>query len=89
MGGDYYPLTIAREDEEMVRKAAKQVDILLNRYREKYSGLSQAKLMAMVAYQFSLEALQQKERNDTEPYTEKLKELTGLLEEHFRKEREG
>ena len=34
MAGASYPLTINREDEEMVREAAKQVDIRLNAYRE-------------------------------------------------------
>lgn len=36
MAGASYPLTINREDEEMVREAAKQVDIRLNAYREHY-----------------------------------------------------
>ena len=31
MAGASYPLTINREDEEMVREAAKQVDIRLKR----------------------------------------------------------
>ena len=29
-----YPLTINREEEQMVREAAKQVNIRLNKYRE-------------------------------------------------------
>ena len=36
MAGSTYPLTILREEEEMVREAAKQVDIRLNAYREHY-----------------------------------------------------
>ena len=32
-----YPLTINREEEEMVREAAKQVNIRLNAYREYYN----------------------------------------------------
>lgn len=31
-----YPLTINREEEQMVREAAKQVNIRLNKYREVY-----------------------------------------------------
>ena len=34
-----YPLTINREEEEMVREAAKQVNIRLNAYREYYKNL--------------------------------------------------
>ena len=37
----------------------------------------------MVAYQFALENLQLKDRNDTEPYTAKIKELTEVLETLF------
>ena len=80
-----YPLTINREEEEMVREAAKQVNIRLNAYREYYKNLEPEKIIAMVAYQFSLEKLQLMQRNDTTPYTEKVKELTELLEDYFRK----
>ncbi len=82
----YYPLTINRKDEETVREAAKQVNIRLNTYREHYQSLSPEKLLAMVAYQFSLEKLELAECNDTLPYTAKIEELTEVLEAHFRKE---
>ena len=81
-----YPLTINRQEEEMVREAAKQVNIRLNAYREYYKNLQPEKIIAMVAYQFSLEKLQLMQRNDTTPYTEKVKELTELLEDYFQKE---
>ena len=81
-----YPLTINRQEEEMVREAAKQVNIRLNAYREYYKNLEPEKIIAMVAYQFSLEKLQLMQRDDTTPYTEKVKELTELLEDYFQKE---
>ena len=81
-----YPLTIKRADEEMVREAAKQVNIRLNAYRTHYPNLDLEKIISMVAYEFSLETLRLKQRNDTEPYTEKIKELTGILEDYFRNE---
>ncbi|MCC8186041.1 MAG: cell division protein ZapA [Bacteroides sp.] len=81
----YYPLTIKREDEEMVREAAKQVNIRLNAYREHYKTLDTDKILAMVAYQFSLERLQLQDKNDTEPYTAKIEELTKELEQYIRK----
>lgn len=88
MAGAIYPLTIRREDEEIVRNAAKQVDIRLNLYRERYKNapLKQEHIIAMVAYQFALESLQQQQRNDTEPYTNKIAELTDLLENYFKKD---
>lgn len=84
MAGASYPLTINREDEQMVREAAKRVDLRLNAYREHYQSVSAERIIAMVAYQFSLENLQQKQRNDTEPYTTKIKELTKVLEDYFK-----
>ena len=57
MAGSTYPLTILREEEEMVREAAKQVDIRLNAYREHYQNVTPEKIIAMVAYQFALENL--------------------------------
>ena len=81
-----YPLTIQREEEEVIREAAKQVNIRLNAYREHYKNVAPEKVLAMVAYQFSLDKLKSEQRNDTEPYTAKIEELTELLEDHFRKE---
>lgn len=81
-----YPLTINRKEEEVVREAAKQVNIKLNAYREYYKNVEPEKIIAMVAYQFSLEKLQLLQRNDTSPYTAKIEELTKLLEEYFKQE---
>ncbi len=81
-----YPLTINREEEEMVREAARQVNIRLNAYRAHYPSLDLEKVLGMVAYEFSLETLKHKDRNDTVPYTEKINELTEILEDYFRKE---
>ena len=82
----YYPLTINRDEEETVREAAKQVNIRLNAHREHYRNVAPEKIIAMVAYQFSLEKLQLLQRNDTQPYTAKIEELTEMLEEYFRNE---
>jgi cell division protein ZapA len=79
----YYPITIQREEEEMMRKAARQVNERLNLYREKYSTQPKDKLLAMVAYQFAQEKLMLEQRNDTQPFSDKIRELTDLLEKHF------
>jgi len=76
-----FPLTIGREEEQLAREAARQVNVSLNKYREAYKNLDKGKCIAMVAYQFSLEKLQWMQRNDTSPYREKVKELTELLKE--------
>jgi hypothetical protein len=48
--------------------------------------VSLERIIAMVAYQFALENLQLKDRNDTEPYTAKIKELTEVLETYFKEQ---
>ncbi|MDL2299602.1 cell division protein ZapA [Bacteroides sp. OttesenSCG-928-E20] len=78
-----YPLTIKRSDEEMVRKAAKQVNLKLNKYRVRYPTLGLEKVLGMVAYDLSLKILKLEDKNDTVPYTEKMKELTEELEEYL------
>lgn len=87
LADSYFPLTINRDEEEIVREAAKQVNIKLNAYRERYKNVAPEKIIAMVAYQFSLERLQLLKRNDTEPYMVKLDELTQMLEKYFRNEK--
>ncbi len=71
---------------ESVSDSEKQVNMRLNTYRSHYKNLELEKIIAMVAYEFSLENQKLKQRNDTEPYSKKIDELTDLLEEYFRKE---
>ena len=84
MAGTTYPVTIAREDEQRVREAAKQVNMRFNLNQQENPDVSPEKIIAMTAFEFALEMLDQKERNDTEPYKEKIRELTEVLDEHFR-----
>ena len=85
IGNNPFPLTIRRKDEETVRKAAKQVDNLTNAYKAHYPELPEVRILQMVAYQLSLEGLKEKGRNDTTPYTEKIKELAQLVDDCINK----
>ena len=83
MAGFTFPLTIAREDEEMVRSAAKQVESRLNDYAQHFPQLQKAQLITMAAYQFALESLQANKRNDTTPFVEKVETLNKVLDGYF------
>lgn len=83
MAGTTYPATIDRKDEEMVREAAKQIDRRFSQKQGQHPDLSAVKMMTLVAFEFALETLQLKQRHDTEPYTDKIKELTALLDDYF------
>lgn len=84
LGGTTYPVFIDRKDEEIVREAAKQVNIRFNRNQLDHPEMSPEKVMAITAFELSLQVQDQKERNDTEPYTHKIKELTEVLDDHFK-----
>ncbi|HJC97709.1 MULTISPECIES: cell division protein ZapA [Bacteroidaceae] len=75
-----YPLTILRKDEQLYRDAAKQIDYKLNKYRSMYPSFSAAKHWAMAALELSFENISMKDRNDTLPYTEKIRQLTEDVE---------
>jgi cell division protein ZapA len=80
-----YPLRIYRNEEELARKAAKQIKTLLEQYRAKYlkSVRDDKDILAMVALQLSIENLQLEERNDTAPFIEKIQQMTNLLETYL------
>ncbi|KAA6328887.1 hypothetical protein EZS27_022252 [termite gut metagenome] len=86
MAGYTYPLTINSEEEEVIREAAKQVNLKVNIYRDNFPTLPLERVITMVAYDFSLRDLKQEKRHDTEPYTEKIEELTKVLEDYFKEE---
>lgn len=83
MGGMYFPVSIKRSEEEIVRKAAKEVDMLFNEYKGRYPNQNQETLLFMVAYQYSLRSLQEAQRNNTAPYTEKIQQLKAELEQYL------
>lgn len=84
LAGTTYPVFIDRKDEEIVRESAKQVNIRFNRNQLEHPEMSPEKVMAITAFELSLQMQDQKERNDTEPYTNKIKELTEVLDAHFK-----
>ena len=86
LAGTTYPVFIDRKDEAIIREAAKQVNIRFNRNQLDHPELSPEKVIAITAFELSLQNLDQKDRNDTEPYMNKIKELTEVLDAHFQKE---
>ncbi|NDV56941.1 cell division protein ZapA [Bacteroides sp. 519] len=82
----YYPLWINRSEEELARKAAKQVETMLNQYQERFPSVDTGRLSIMVAYEFARRYFGLEDRNDTSLYTEKVKELSDELENYLRRE---
>lgn len=81
-----YGLYIDRKDEELARNAAKQIRTKINQYRQIFSqsDVDVKDLLAMVAFQLSMQNLKLEEMNDTSPFTEKIQELTTQMESYLK-----
>ena len=78
IAGKQYSLYINRNEheEEIIRKAAIQINKQLEQYRTIYSAseVSERDLLAMVSLQLSKENLELEEKKSTEPFEKTIKE---------------
>ncbi len=88
IAGKSYGLRIDRKDEQLAREAAKQIRTKIGQYRQMFaqSDADTNDLLAMVAFQLSMQNLQLEQKNDTKPFTDKIHQLTGILEEYLKNE---
>ena len=84
-----YPLVINREEEIYYREAAKMIDNKLNKYRRAYPEFSTVKHWAMAALELAFENMSMKDRNDTQPYVDKLKQLEEDIDKYIEKDKSG
>ena len=81
-----YPLNIHREDELLYRDAAKLINKTLNKYRSWRPELSSENHWAMAALELAFDLTKMKDKNDTQPYLNKIEELTKELDNYINKE---
>lgn len=81
IAGKPFPLTIQRDEEEMVRKAAKMVDDQYRFFSENYAVKDKADLLAMVALQMATAAIQAKNGEGTSEDVKRLETLRNSLQE--------
>ena len=79
-----YPINIKREEEEIYRKAAKQLNNKILDYQKKYSqSLKEIDFLIMTAFELSLDCVRLSEEKEREPFISKIqdidKRLTGYL----------
>ena len=80
-----YPLTIEAQQEEGLRKAAKNIDAMIKQFEQSYSVRDKQDVLAMCALQFASQLEQKsidKEHVD-ERLEEKLVALNDLLQSHL------
>lgn len=83
VGGIHVSLNISLAEEELVRAAAKQVDIKYNELRGISSEISPIRAMTMAAVQFAVNYLEAKKNEDTKPYVDRIDEMGDLLEKYI------
>jgi len=82
-----YPLKIKRQDEEVFRKAADEIDYKLGQYKNYFTGngaqpLQNSDYMAMTAIQAVAEKVEHKLR--AESFETRIRRLTQELEEYLK-----
>lgn len=82
-----YPLRIRREEEEIYRKAAYEIDYKLGQYKNYFTGesphsLQDVNYMAMTALQAVAEKVEHQLRADS--FEDKIKELTHELDQYLK-----
>ncbi|MGC6430567.1 MAG: cell division protein ZapA [Jejuia sp.] len=80
-----YPLTIDAKQEEGLRKAAKNIEVMIKRFEQSYSVRDKQDVLAMCALQFASQ-LEQKSIDKevrNEEVEEKLNTINSLLEAHL------
>jgi cell division protein ZapA len=87
-GGRKYPVWIKNEDEQLVREATKLLRQKLNAYKQTFSEakLSDKDLLAMAAIDMAVSHLRLEKKNDTIPFTTKIKQLTEELRDLLKEE---
>ena len=83
IGDKYYPLRIERNEEEVIRKAAKIINDKLSQYRSKYSKRDMVDLLAMTALQYTKKYIEFEVNDDQANLDEELKQLNIELEDYI------
>lgn len=83
IGDKFYPMRINRDEEELIRKAAKIISDKLNQYRKKYAERDIVDLLAMTALQYTKDFLEREEREDLTTVNDELKLINIELEEYI------
>jgi cell division protein ZapA len=80
-----YPLTIAPEQEEGLRKASRKIDAMIKQFEQSYSVRDKQDVLAMCALQFASQTEQKEidKENLSVEVESKLIALDALLKQHL------
>lgn len=80
-----YPLTINREEEEQIRKAAELINEKVERYKKTFSFRDNQDLLAMLSLQIATESLNLKIGNEKRSLIQELAGLNQNITEYLEK----
>ncbi len=83
-----YPLVVSRKDEERYRNAAKRLNETVQAFRRDYPDKDAQDVLAMSAFQVVYSNLLMKEKTDSSPLVDELKDLRDDIVD-FLEERSG
>jgi len=81
IGKQLYPINIFRHQEEVFRKAAKEINRKLQLYESKYPHQGYEKYMSTALLDFAVRVAQLEKENDTSDFVECMTKLTAEIEE--------
>lgn len=77
-----YKLTVARDEEEIVRKSVKLIEKRFTEYAKSYAFKDRQDLLSMIALHYTIEALKSEEKEEymQQELLPKLNEINSLLD---------
>ncbi|MDR0394016.1 MAG: cell division protein ZapA [Tannerella sp.] len=87
-GGGKYLVKAHPDEEELIREATKQLREKFNAYKQTFSevNLSDEDILVMMAIDIATSHLKLEKKNDTIPFTTKIKQLNDELKDFLKEE---
>ena len=82
----YYPLKIDRNQEEVIRKAAKMIHEKVLQYKQRYKDKDTQDFLAMASLQYVIKVIEAENKTDVSPVLDEIKVMEQELREFLDKE---
>ncbi|BAX78513.1 cell division protein ZapA [Labilibaculum antarcticum] len=82
----FYPLKIDRNQEEVIRKAAKMINEKVLQYKQRYKDKDTQDFLAMASLQYVIKVIEAENKTDVSPVLEEVRAMEQELREFLDKE---
>jgi cell division protein ZapA (FtsZ GTPase activity inhibitor) len=82
----FYPLKIDRNQEEVIRKAAKMINEKVLQYKQRYKDKDTQDFLAMASLQYVIKVIEAENKTDVSPVLEEIRAMEQELREFLDKE---